>query len=124
MNRLEVTHKLSGDITQRGKLPSACDASELDVVRELIIIPQVETPPARHPLFSSTAIHTPYLPSSLFLRCGSYYSPAEDIEGRWELVFSTQLERGYMPIRELVGFYPSREEATIDASAGPVPIGG
>eukprot|EP00904_Undaria_pinnatifida_P010635 jgi/Undpi1/6701/HiC_scaffold_20.g09180.m1 len=49
---------------------------------------------------------------------------AEDVEGSWQLVFSTQLKKGYMPIRELVGFYPSREEATIDATAGPLPIGG
>lgn len=49
---------------------------------------------------------------------------AEDVEGSWELVFSTQLKSGYMPIRELVGFYPSREEASIDANAGPLPIGG
>ncbi|CBN75871.1 expressed unknown protein [Ectocarpus siliculosus] len=53
------------------------------------------------------------------LACG-----AEDVEGSWELVFSTQLKSGYMPIRELVGFYPSREEASIDATAGPLPIGG
>ncbi|CAM9904412.1 unnamed protein product [Ectocarpus sp. 12 AP-2014] len=53
------------------------------------------------------------------LACG-----AEDVEGSWELVFSTQLKSGYMPIRELVGFYPSREEASIDAAAGPLPIGG
>lgn len=46
------------------------------------------------------------------------------MEGSWELVFSTQLKSGYMPIRELVGFYPSREEASIDATAGPLPIGG
>lgn len=49
---------------------------------------------------------------------------AQDVEGSWELVFSTQLKSGYMPIRELVGFYPSREEATIDTNAGPLPIGG
>ena len=49
---------------------------------------------------------------------------AEDVEGSWELIFSTQLKSGYMPIRELVGFYPSREEASIDATAGPLPIGG
>lgn len=49
---------------------------------------------------------------------------ADDVEGSWQLVFSTQLAKGYMPIRELVGFYPSREEATIDATAGPLPIGG
>jgi len=48
----------------------------------------------------------------------SRQTPAEDVEGR------TQLERGYMPIRELIGFYPSREEVTIDASAGSFPIGG
>lgn len=49
---------------------------------------------------------------------------ADDVEGSWELVFSTQLKKGYMPIRELVGFYPSREKASIDAAAGPLPIGG
>ena len=48
----------------------------------------------------------------------------EDVEGSWEIVFSTQLKKGYMPIRELVGFYPSREEASIDATAGPFPMGG
>ncbi|CAM9774605.1 unnamed protein product [Scytosiphon promiscuus] len=49
---------------------------------------------------------------------------AEEVEGSWELVFSTQLKSGYMPIRELVGFYPSREQASIDANAGPLPLGG
>ena len=49
---------------------------------------------------------------------------AEDVEGSWQLVFSTQLKKGDMPIRELVGFYPSQEEATIDATAGPLPIRG
>ncbi|CAM9761949.1 unnamed protein product [Pylaiella littoralis] len=49
---------------------------------------------------------------------------AANVEGSWELVFSTQLKSGYMPVREIVGFFPSREEATIDTTAGLLPLGG
>lgn len=51
-------------------------------------------------------------------------SAAEDVEGRWELVFSTQLKSGYMPICELIGFYPSSGKAAIDNMAGPLSVGG
>ncbi|CAM9479218.1 unnamed protein product [Discosporangium mesarthrocarpum] len=47
-----------------------------------------------------------------------------EIEGSWELVFSTQLASGYMPVREVIGFFPSRSEVTLDTNAGPIPLGG
>lgn len=47
-----------------------------------------------------------------------------DVEGAWELIFSTQLGSGYMPVREVIGFYPSREELAIDTTIGPLPLGG
>lgn len=47
-----------------------------------------------------------------------------EVEGLWELVFSTQLPSGYMPVREVIGFYPSRDQITIDTTVGPLPLGG
>lgn len=47
-----------------------------------------------------------------------------EVEGAWELIFSTQLSSGYMPVREIIGFFPSRNEIAIDTTIGPLPLGG
>ncbi|CAM9527356.1 unnamed protein product, partial [Choristocarpus tenellus] len=47
-----------------------------------------------------------------------------DIEGSWELIFSTQLSSGYMPVQEIIGFFPSRGVITLDTNAGLLPLGG
>lgn len=54
----------------------------------------------------------------------NFTAAADDVEGTWELVFSTQLKSGYMPVRELIQFYPSRQKILIDTKAGPLPLGG
>ena len=50
------------------------------------------------------------------------YGPS-DIEGAWELVYSTQLSGGYMPVREVINFRPSTGKMEIVTDKAGFPLG-
>ncbi|CAM9129010.1 unnamed protein product [Phaeothamnion confervicola] len=52
---------------------------------------------------------------------------AQDIEGKFELIFQSKLKGGYMPVSEIIGFFPSMKSYTIDTTFGgelALPLGG